>query len=269
MTRRYSYSHVAMLKASIEVFTNFKKYVSDFLSVNINLNEAYAEQMLQEIDDLFTVIGYDNTSAQTESKMLLQNLQASIRRTLNLVMSSAGLGFMRTPEKMLILEKPLDSTRLLKSDSDEATMELALNIIGSIASQRALYTQAGVTETLLNDLLTASTGFSEAFKQQSSVTRRASSVSPESQARLDAVYAAAISLSQLAQILFRGERAKLKLFTFSTIAKNYRVGTRKRKAQVSTETTLPSNDFAQSIAEAIAPIIEDKVEQELLIVNGH
>ncbi len=260
MNRRYSYPHVAMLKTSNEIFTNMLKYIADFLAVNTNLTEAYVLDMLARIDDGFTMLGFDNTSEQTASKSMLENTRVAFRKQLQTLMNSARLGLAKDLSKILQLEKTLDIIRLSKSTADEAVMELALNVLGSLESQNAVYTQAGIPASFLENLRTTATAYTELFKSQSSVIRRATTVSPENQDKLNEIYDAAVSVSLLARTIFSGEKAKLKLFVFSSIVKSYRVSSRKKKSK--TENTT-SDDFAQSIADAIAPIIEDKIEQEM------
>ncbi len=259
MLRNYSFSNLAMLKTSSVVYTNTLDYLPDFAEVTTKYPQAYVEQKLAEVRTLFGDMGMDMVTEPSANRQSLENLRVDFKKLQSKVLTSAKQGFVHEPERFELLIKPLDLTRLLKSDSDEAVAELALNFVGSIDSQRAAYTDA------LDRLRITAQAYSDLFLSHNSQIRRAASVSSETQALLNAIYTDALGISTIAQTIFSGDRSKLKLFTFSSIAKNYR-STRRKKAKAETSS---AEDFAQSIADAIAPIIEDKVEQELLIVNRH
>jgi len=256
MDRNYSYSNVGMLKTSSTVISNAKLHVSKFEEVNTSYTVGFMDDMLAKIEGTFVVLGLDMVSKPSSERLSLHTNQSEFKKLLSIVLTSAKQGLLRLPGKYEVLEKPLDMARLYKSEADENVMELALNTIGCIDSQAELFAAAGIPNPLLQRLRSTASAFAESFRMQTAQIHRASSVSVDTQAILNDIYTEAIGISRIARSLFGNDREMSKLFSFSKIARNYKGSSTRRKNSGTT-----TDSFAQEIAEAIAPIIEKKVEE--------
>ncbi len=268
MKKNYSYSHLAMVQVNNELFANVELELPAFARVSKIYTPAFIADVKVAIAEAFGALGVDTLMLKNESRLALVTKRTTFRKLLSTVVTSAKCTFTDEPEKLDLILKSLEYSRFAKLESDESTMELALNVQGSLVSQAALYEAAQIPDALLNELRAAVTDYMNAFKAQNSRIKRATSVSAETQEKLNRLYSIGLNVSTLAQNIFSSDKSKLKLFTFSTVARNYSGNSRRKKSAITADTS-SAEDFAQSIADAIAPIIEDKVEQEMLIVNGH
>jgi hypothetical protein len=229
MKRTYSTSHIAMLKATLEMQNNVITYIEDFALMNIIFTLLNINSWLGRIDKAFLFLGTDNVSETKSDRTDQLALREKLKKIFSQVLVSAAFGYKDTPSKYQLLIKPLEPWRTFKPNSDEQMTELAINIAGSIDDKRNLYTDAGIPDALVDSLKQTALDLIEAYKTENIQSGHIFSVSEENQIELNAVYAQALFVSKIARRLYPGDKNKLKLFTFSTIAGKYKRTSHRKK----------------------------------------
>lgn len=260
MKKNYSHGNLAMVKASKNIFTNIGQFLSQFYAVNLRYTEEFVAQMIAIILSMFAVIGIEEDADNSLKRAALVAYKIKFKNTLSTVLNSAKTSFCLDPEKYNLLVRPLDLALFIKSGSDEAIMELALRVLGSLDTMSPLYNEALIPAALLNELRQSALDYKESFVNQNEGAGRSVAVSDENQEILNNIYTEALRVSGIAQHIFKGDKEKLKLFSFSAIAKTYK-SSRRKKAKLSPDTTPEQTEqLAQLITQAIQPVIEEKIE---------
>jgi hypothetical protein len=218
-----------MLQTSYEMMTNLEQYIDEFNKLNTGINENFRTNYLTKINEGYNYLGLDNQLETKENKQNIANLTETFGARLSLFSIALKYAFRDQTDRGETISQSLELNRFKRPYSKGSLMELALNFSQSLAGYSVELKEKDISEQMLTDISEISTDYIEAFKNQNSGKSSQSSVNEEQQVVLNCIYGDIIAISEMAQTIFRRDRNKAKLLTYSAIVKKYSQ-TRKRKS---------------------------------------
>jgi hypothetical protein len=253
MNKTYNVSHIAMLQAGYEMCTNMAEFLPDFTKYNDGINDSFRTNLLSEIEGGFSMLGVDNASPVKETRQNISNATESFSAELSLFNTALKFAFRKDESVYNSIIQSLELNKFSKPYSKEAFMAISLNICESLGNYSDEMKNAKVPDDEISMIITLAQNYASAFKNQNSNASKQVSVSDEQQTTLNNINCELKAISEIAQAIYRRDRNKAKLFTFSVIAKKY---TQTRKSKPAPVDPLVQTPLLPSDASTIENIVE-------------
>jgi len=236
MNKNYHFTNLVMLQLAYEMLMNLKANLPDFEKLYAGFDDAFMQDLANQIDAGFKALGVDAKIEVKSDKQYILNLIDSLNNMLSSFLSAAKTALRDNPDRFTSIADSLQLLKYSRPYGRKELMDIALNVSQSLGAYKTELVTAKVIASQIDDLVTTATDYTNAFKNLSTNVNKLQDLTADQQVMFNKIYSEIKAISEMGQQIYRRDRNKLRLFAISVISNKY-TPSRPRKAKDQTTTT--------------------------------
>lgn len=229
-----------MLQTAYEMVMNVKTNLDDFQKISTSFTSAFVDGLVKELDDDYKTLGIDNNAIAKVDKQNLLGLVDKLNNLLTLLQSAMKFNLRSNSGRFDLIAQSFLLTKYKKPYSRKALMEISLKITENIGSYKDELTAVNVPATQIDEVLATCTDYIDAFKNQNTNVSKAVNITDDQQVAFNHIYTEVRAIGEMGLKIYRKDKTKSKLFTYSAIVKQYTQSRPRKTAAQPAPTTTPT-----------------------------
>lgn len=228
VSRLYNCKDEELVPISRFILFSLKRDQADFMAYSANFKPEYVTALEAKITEVSDLV--EPASELLTRKLITDRIYTTMNGLIDPINRLSG--YVTLARKSLgVTPADFGITGLRKSitngDAEGVVKNLHL-ILSNIATYKAMLSQQGLTEDLINELSTSATSIAADKQQQYEITINRRTIIQNNGAILNGLYEQLSQVMTIGKILYKAtDKVKLSEYTFADLLKKVRVGSKK------------------------------------------